>query len=237
MMSTACNRTLSSIQPFLVQQFKNSSRSSFAAAAVTSSKVFFSTNEHEPKTHLLVNALGVDRLGIVSDMTKIVTGVGGSVGDSQASRLGTHFSITMRISIPITSVEQVKSSFEHEISDMSTNIMEVGDPDAKQVVPEIGYKGYFTLEGADQPGHVHKVTSLLSKHGLSIDSMETSEEEAPFGGTTLYRIEGTVSARKPLAKGFNPDSIRDDFDSLGDNLNCDVSLEDQTNSALSYTAA
>mmetsp|Transcript_10583 Transcript_10583/g.14990 ORF Transcript_10583/g.14990 Transcript_10583/m.14990 type:complete len:239 (-) Transcript_10583:254-970(-) len=222
-------RFLSNVRPFVVEQLKT--RSSLLAAATTTTtktaaKIFFSTSEHERKAHLMVNALGVDRLGIVSDMTKIVTDVGGSVGDSQASRLGAHFSITMQISIPDTALDQVKTLFESQIADMTTNIIEVADPDATPIVPHIGYKGRFFLEGADQPGHVHKVTSLLTKHGLSIDSMETSEEDAPFGGTTLYHIDGTVSAYEPLAKGFNADTIRDNLESLGDDLNCEVGLED-----------
>lgn len=38
------------------------------------------------------------------------------------------------------------------------------------------------VEGADHPGIVHKVASILCQNGLSIDKMETSDEIAPHGG-------------------------------------------------------
>ena len=86
--------------------------------------------------------------------------------------------------------------------------------------------GKILLEGADNPGIVHTMTSALAKHGLSIDKMHTDQEIAPQGGTVLFRMNGTVSAAAPLAAGFDVEKIRADLESIGDSLNCDVSLED-----------
>jgi glycine cleavage system regulatory protein len=55
---------------------------------------FFATKE------VIINAVASDRVGIVSELTKYVTDVGGNVGESQASRLGSHFSIMMLVHIP-----------------------------------------------------------------------------------------------------------------------------------------
>lgn len=86
--------------------------------------------------------------------------------------------------------------------------------------------GKFLLEGADNPGIVHTMTSALAQHGLSIDKMHTDCEIAPQGGTVLFRMNGTVSAAAPLASGFDAEKIRADMEAIGDSLNCDVSLED-----------
>ena len=84
----------------------------------------------------------------------------------------------------------------------------------------------FTLAGADHPGIVHKVTTILSrKHHLHIDKMETSEEAAPFGGTSLFRMNCIISAMSPLASGFNADIIQDELQILGNMMNCDITLE------------
>jgi glycine cleavage system transcriptional repressor len=82
------------------------------------------------------------------------------------------------------------------------------------------------LEGADNPGIVHKVTSILSKNGLSIDKMQTSDEIAPHGGTTLFKMRGTAHAYEPVAHGFDAAKIKDELASLGDDLNCDIFMED-----------
>jgi glycine cleavage system regulatory protein len=50
---------------------------------------------------LIINAAGVDRLGIVSDVTGAVIEVGGNVGESVAGRLGpSYFSLMMLVSVP-----------------------------------------------------------------------------------------------------------------------------------------
>ena len=173
-----------------------------------------------------MNALGADRLGIVSDMTKLVTTAGGSVGESQATKLGSYFSLTMTIDVPTSSADSLKAALKN-IEGLKTQYIEAGDNIATPIRPTpIAYSGRFTLEGADHPGLVHSVTSLMVAHGLSVDSLETSQEEAPWGGTTLFSIDGIVTAHEPLAKGFDSEKIRKELTKLGDSLNCDVTLED-----------
>lgn len=86
--------------------------------------------------------------------------------------------------------------------------------------------GQFELEGASYPGIVYNVTSILAKHGLSIDTMGTVEEIAPHGGTHLFRMKGVAHAFGPLPKSFSADKIRKELRELGDSLNCDITLED-----------
>lgn len=55
--------------------------------------------------------------------------------------------------------------------------------------------------------------------------METSEENAPFGGTSLFQMECIATAMSPLASGFNAEVIQDDLQNLGNMMNCDITLE------------
>lgn len=91
----------------------------------------------------------------------------------------------------------------------------------------------FSLEGADNPGIVHTITSALASHGLSIDRMETDQELAPHGGTTLFRMRGACSAYNPLPWSFDPMAIKQDLRELGDSLNCDVSIDDDDDDSTS----
>ena len=84
----------------------------------------------------------------------------------------------------------------------------------------------FTLEGADNPGIVHNVTKILSQNGLSIEKMETSDQAAPYGGTTLFKMRGVAHAYEPLATGFDVSKIKEELSALGDAMNCDISIED-----------
>ena len=86
--------------------------------------------------------------------------------------------------------------------------------------------GRFRLSGADHPGIVHRVTAILAQHLLNIDKLATSEESAPYGGTTLFQMECIATSPAPLAKNFDAEVIREELEEFGDQMNCDITLED-----------
>jgi len=156
----------------------------------------------------------------------MVTKAGGNVGESQAAKVGSYFSLTMLLTVPSKNVTDLEKKLTN-MEGMNVNCLETdANPKTVEVKHEIGYSGRFSLEGVDDPGLVHKITAILARNGLSIDTMETSEEGAPNGGTTLFNIEGIVTAPKPLPKNFNTDAIGKELSKAGDKINCDVTLED-----------
>jgi glycine cleavage system transcriptional repressor len=229
-------------------------------------KVFFSTSSTSSRdVHLIINAVGKERLGIVSDVTGLVTQAGGNVCDSQAARLGPYFSLIMGVTISESARESLSAKLG-ALPGMQAVVYE-DDQAMEMILPQAGCKyvawvllcfcdhdlkphvfvvhlylaffiktqkyidihidtGHFTLSGADNPGIVHKITTTLASHGLSIDQMSTDQEIAPHGGSVLFQMEATVTAGAPLAAGFDVSKIRADLVNLGESLNCDVSLED-----------
>ncbi|GAX20469.1 hypothetical protein FisN_22Hh037 [Fistulifera solaris] len=175
-------------------------------------------------TDLIINAVGKDRLGIVSDITGMVIDAGGNVGDSQAAKLGPHFSLMMMVSVPTEELTNLQSRLQ-SMPDMNATVFE-SKLGSSQFTPQIGYSAYFTLEGADHPGIVHKITAALAKAGLSIDKMETDQEIAPYGGSMLFKMRGVATAAAPLAAGFDAHKIKQEMEELGDTLNCEVTLTD-----------
>eukprot|EP00979_Chaetoceros_neogracilis_P018385 scaffold10583_cov290-Chaetoceros_neogracile.AAC.4 len=170
--------------------------------------------------------LGPDRPGIVSEFTKIVVDEGGNVGESQASRLGSHFGLMMLVKVPKSHKESLQAAVEG-MSDMSTTCYTTSDPDAVQVTPKVGYTGQFSLHGADHPGIVHKVTNILAKHRLNIDELKTFEDKsAPYGGLSLFHLSGIATSPAPLANGFDSKAIKAELEELGDLMNCEITLED-----------
>lgn len=78
---------------------------------------------------MVISALGEDRTGIVADMTKLVTDVGGNVGDSRAMKLGSHFSLMMLVSIPEAEVDGFKSNI-NSVRNIETLAIETSVPDS-----------------------------------------------------------------------------------------------------------
>ena len=52
------------------------------------------------------------------------------------------------------------------------------------------------VEGANSPGLVYKVTELFFARGLRVDQLHTDTKIAPFGGTVLFLMDGTIVADK-----------------------------------------
>eukprot|EP00537_Pseudo-nitzschia_pungens_P019480 CAMPEP_0172409036 /NCGR_PEP_ID=MMETSP1061-20121228/76161_1 /TAXON_ID=37318 /ORGANISM="Pseudo-nitzschia pungens, Strain cf. pungens" /LENGTH=349 /DNA_ID=CAMNT_0013145183 /DNA_START=238 /DNA_END=1288 /DNA_ORIENTATION=- len=188
--------------------------------------LFFHPQAIQAANQTGINAVGTDRLGIVQDMTKEVIDAGGNVGASQAAKLGKYFSLMMLVEVPESAVQALEERLE-TLEDLSTSICVAKDDDGAVASTEtIGYKGALSLEGADHPGIVHKVTKILSSHGLNIDSLETTDELAPQGGTVLFRMIGITHAYEPLSAGFDVEKIKQELSELGDALNCDILLID-----------
>eukprot|EP00977_Amphora_coffeiformis_P014337 scaffold3973_cov161-Amphora_coffeaeformis.AAC.6 len=95
--------------------------------------MFLSTT---PDLHLIINAVGKDRLGIVSDVTGMVIAVGGNVGDSQAAKLGSHFSLMMEVTLPRDKLDTLKEQIE-SMPGMNAALYEDEVQDATQT-PQIG---------------------------------------------------------------------------------------------------
>lgn len=177
---------------------------------------------------LIINAVGEDRLGIVSDISKLVIDCGGNVGESVAGRLGSHFSLMMLVSIPPNQLSALKEKVR-AVPDLDAAVFDAKESAASAAMkktPSVGYAGKFALEGADNPGIVHKVTSALARNSLNIDQLHTEQELAPYGGAVLFKMRGVVVATAPLAKNFDVTKIKNELAELGDELNCDVTLED-----------
>lgn len=180
------------------------------------------------KNFVVINAVGIDRPGIVADVTRVVAEKGGNIGESQAQLLGGHFSVLMHVEISSSELENLRATLQSGIDGVTTSCFDSVDPKAVEVHPTIGWTGRFRLSGVDNPGLVHNLVSIFAKKGITIDKMTTSQKEAPFGGTELFTMDGTVSAYEPLASNFDWAAIQSEVQELGESLNCDADLEEVT---------
>ena len=73
-----------------------------------------------------------------------------------------------------------------------------GDDDTRPRIEDGDFTGRFTAELADHPGVVHQVARSMENCDLSISSLKTEQETAPFGGTTTFRMTGAVSSAAPI---------------------------------------
>ena len=175
--------------------------------------------------HLVVTGTGIDRAGLIAETSSIVNKAGCTIGESRSMKLGGHFSVMLLASGEDSDVEKLsKSLAASKVLDFKTTL--TTDPAVVEATPaEFGAE--FMLEGADRPGLVNDMAKILAKHGMNIERVETTAEDAAsHGGTVTFQMQGVATHPGPLDEDWTCDAIRDELEEWAESQNCEVSFED-----------
>ena len=88
----------------------------------------------------------------------MVIDAGGNVGDSQAAKLGSHFSLMMVVSVPTDQLDSLKEKLS-SMHDMNAAVFEAEDVEEKHT-PAIGCKSLSCFASADDLREHFRVNSL-----------------------------------------------------------------------------
>ena len=139
------------------------------------------------KGFVVLTAVGPDRVGIVDDISGVVSHAGCNIEESKMSVLGGEFAVIMLVSGPAGSVESLAESLPDLGQKLSLHIECRGTRE-----PSAGDKGRpYLLEAVslDTPGIVHAVTAILRSHGINIEDLETDTGCAPWTGAPMFRMK------------------------------------------------
>ena len=148
-----------------------STRASALATTTTTSSQTILPSRHvlyrsfaSDRIDLIVNAVGVDRPGIVSDISQHVTDAGGNVGESQASRLGDYFSLMMVVSAP-QSAEDLRVTLQ-QLPGLDVSVFDAPNPAGKAtaVSPVVGCK--YECDWRERKDEVYSVGTSEPSVGL-----------------------------------------------------------------------
>jgi len=172
---------------------------------------------------LVLTVTGNDRVGIVDDVTKIILTHNGNVDSSRMARLGGVFAMIFLVSITETTLNELRASLDalqEQGFDLTVR------PTQRGVSQKFkGWHSYqINVRGADNEGIIHEITHQLAQHGVSVETIDTGTEDAPFGGTKLFTM---------LAKVFSPPnlslaSLQEEMDAVGNDLNVDIEIAPPT---------
>jgi glycine cleavage system regulatory protein len=78
----------------------------------------------------------------------------------------------------------------------------------------------FTAETLDNLGLVYELTRVFAAHNLNISMIDTEQTIAPFGGTTLFSMNGTITSEQPT----DITQLKSDIKELEHRIRIDVTL-------------
>ena len=168
---------------------------------------------------VIIMAVGVDRPGLVGELTGHLHAAGANILDSRMVNLRGQFVLTMLFEGDPAAVAQLRQSLP-EIGEKTGLSVTVAEP-RKRSAPVTGLPFRLKTYSMDQPGIVARVTRILQQHGVNIEELSTRQDSAPFMGDPLFTMEMrlTVPPSVPVRK------LRGELETLCDSLNCDIDLE------------
>ncbi|WP_142137221.1 ACT domain-containing protein [Acidovorax sp. SLBN-42] len=169
---------------------------------------------------LVLTVIGDDRAGFVETLAEAITAHGGNWEQSQMAELAGQFAGIVVVTVPNERADELRGAL-----DGLEGLMEVSaHPGAEEpAAPREAWPHLrIDLIGSDHPGIVRDVSSVLARHGLSIESMATERRDAPISGGRLF--EAHLVVRVP--PGVEPSDARDDLERVASELFVDLTVEE-----------
>jgi glycine cleavage system transcriptional repressor len=165
-----------------------------------------------------VTAVGPDRPGIVAAVTGVLLRHGGNLEDTAMTRLGGHFAMVLVVEVPgdeDAAALEAALAAETAALGLTVTVRRVEEVDA---TGDEGTAWAVTVHGADQPGIVHRVATVLAERGANIVDLSTRRITSDAGTGYVVLLELV------LPPGADADGVRAALDSLGVELGVDVHL-------------
>jgi glycine cleavage system regulatory protein len=168
---------------------------------------------------LVLTVIGDDRAGLVSALADVVTAHDGNWEDSQLAELAGKFAGIVVVGVPTGRVDELTAA----LGELDGLLEVAAHPGAEAaVVADDAEAQRLTIDllGNDSPGIVREVSSVLSRHELSIETLTTGTREAPMAGGLLF--EAHVVVRVP--GGSDSAALRADLERLATELLVDIAV-------------
>lgn len=171
------------------------------------------------KTYLVISALGEDRPGIVSHLSKIILDQGCNIEDSRMTVLGGDFAAILLVQGKWNTLAKIENALPELERQLGLTIVSKRTGERKRSDNKIPYA--VDVVAMDHPGIVNNLASFFAERRINIEDMSTSVYAAPHTGTPMFSVHMTVG----IPANTHIGTLRDEFMDYCDSLNLDAVLE------------
>lgn len=138
----------------------------------------------EAREQFVISIMSRDRVGIIYEISKALSELGGNIADVRQSVLCGYFTMILLVSFPL---KVTKRAVERKLAEVDANSETVIESAVKQVEnitlasssnPENAY--VLTVTGVDQVGIVAQVTYLCVQHNVNILYLSTTVSDGAY---------------------------------------------------------
>jgi len=146
-------------------------------------------------THFAVTAVGADRPGIVAAVTGAFAEQGCNLEDSSMTILRGQFAMMLVVDAPVgVGGEALEAALARPAAelDLVVTVRPAGEPVERADLADEAVAWTVSVYGADHPGIVHGVASLLATHDVNIVDLSTRMVGTPESPLYAMLLEVTL---------------------------------------------
>jgi len=168
--------------------------------------------------HLILTAIGPDRVGLVEKISEFIARHGCNIEDSKMAVFCGEFAVILLISGDGAKLVKIASDYREIEAETGLTIALKTPAIRKTEESYLPYK--LTASCMDHPGIVYQISSALSSMGVNIESMETKTYSAPISGTPIFQLEADLA----IPTRTNINHLRERFAQIQREENIDIDL-------------
>ena len=168
--------------------------------------------------HLILTAVGPDRVGLVEKIAEFIARHGCNIEDSKMAVFCGEFAVIVLISGDGNKLVKIANDYREIEAETGLTISLKTPAIRKTEESFLPYK--LTAACMDHPGIVYQISNVLSSMGVNIESMETKTYAAPISGTPIFQLEADLAV--PTKTNIN--QLRERFAEIQREENIDIDL-------------
>ncbi|HEY1683709.1 MAG TPA: ACT domain-containing protein [Tepidisphaeraceae bacterium] len=168
---------------------------------------------------LIITAVGLDRPGIVGELTGHLHAAGANLLDSRMINLRGQFAMLILLEAEKEKMAQLSGQLAAIGEKMQLRIETFTQSEAAGGARGLAYR--LKTYSLDQPGIVARLSQVLRKHGINIEELSARQESAAFDGGAIFLTEMRLTVPTDVSLG----KLRGELEAVGAELNCDVDLD------------
>ncbi len=170
----------------------------------------------------VITAVGLDRPGLVDQLSGRLLELGGNVADARMVNLRGQFALLMLAEAPDDAPPGLGDEMTAFAETLGLTLhLSPQAPPGESSRPGVPFR--LRTYAMDQPGIVHRITHVLHDHGANIEELQTRLEPGSYTGTPLFTME--LEMALPPGEPGQVKALRQELEALCDSLNCDVDLQ------------
>ena len=168
---------------------------------------------------VVLTAVGPDRVGIVDDVSGLVSQAGCNIEESKMAVLGGEFALMMLVSGPAQPLDSMVRSLPAAGAKLGLTIS--CQPTREPQAEKKGRPYHLKAVSLDTPGIVHAVTAVIRRYSINIEDLETETVPAPWTGAPMFQL----SALLVIGPSVAVSSFKEDLQRLQEEHDLDIVLK------------